>query len=240
MLIILIASFLPVILLMLYIYSKDKCEKEPFSLLMKAFGGGVLVAVIIMLFGYLIPDITFERPFMQALYRAFIQAALPEEGLKFFMLYLIIWNRREFDEHIDGMVYAAFVSLGFAGVENLLYVLQYGMEVSVSRALFAVPGHFFFGIIMGYYFSLAKFSYGKERHYLRKSLGFALLAHGLYDFILFYSEALQSLRPLVSGALSLGFYIFVFCLWRTGLKKIKRQRVQYGFGPEGFTVLEEE
>ena len=81
----------------------------------------------------------------------------------------------EFDEHYDGIVYGAAVSLGFATVENILYLFANGLESALGRAILPVSSHALFGVIMGYYLGKAKFSEGKEKRsgrcipYLRRS-----------------------------------------------------------------------
>ena len=96
-----------------------------------------------------------------AAYTAFIVAALTEEGMKFLAFYFFFWKNRNFNERFDGIVYAVYISLGFAGIENILYVFTGGYSVGVIRALTAVPAHALFGIVMGYYFGMAKFNPGR-------------------------------------------------------------------------------
>ena len=160
MTIILTASLAPVIFLMIYIYTKDQFQKEPFKQLMKAFLGGILAGLADVLILNIL-GIDKLHPFPgahgQAFFQAFFLAGIPEELFKLLFLYLFIWRSRYFDEYYDGIEYAAFVGLGFAGLENIMYVWQGGLGVAVSRALFAVPAHFFFAIIMGYFFAFAKF-----------------------------------------------------------------------------------
>ncbi len=98
-----------------------------------------------------------SHPFAKSFFDSFFLAAIPEEISKWLVLYWIVWKSREFDEHYDGIIYAVFVSLGFALVENIMYVVNRGMGVALIRAVLSVPGHGSFGVLMGYYFSLAKF-----------------------------------------------------------------------------------
>ena len=184
--IILIASLAPVAVLLLYIYKKDKYQKEPVGKLLKALLAGVLagLADILLLTFFSFAEVSsFSSNFGQALYQAFGQAAIPEEFCKLLFLYWFIWNIPEFDEYYDGIEYAACVGLGFAGLENIGYVIQGGLGTAVGRALFAVPAHFFFAIIMGYFFALAKFRPWKKKEYLLLAYICPVLMHGIYDFI---------------------------------------------------------
>ena len=133
----LLISVLPVVILLGYIYLKDKNEREPLGLLLKAFFCGTLVAVTILLWGIVEGIAGFSLTAFaenSAVLKSFFQAAIPEEGLKFLFLYLLIWNHKEFNEHFDGIVYAVFVSMGFACVENILYVYSGGFGTGVAPA----------------------------------------------------------------------------------------------------------
>ena len=125
---------------------------------------------------------------------AFIVVAAVEEGTKFFFLYRRTWNDPNFNYRFDGIVYGVFVSLGFAGVENVLYVLNSGFGTAVVRAIFSIPGHAMFGVVMGFYLSRAKWAekYGQRhrmRAALRRSFFVPAVLHGLYDFLLMGFEA---------------------------------------------------
>jgi len=120
-------------------------------------------------------------------------------------------SHKEFDEKYDGIVYAVFVSLGFALVENIMYVFQYGHEVAYSRAITAVPVHAILGITMGYYFSLAKFFKKRRTVNFLTALLMPILLHGIYDFILMSQHQMYLLI----------FIPFLYYLWRSGFKKMK-------------------
>ena len=149
-------SILPVIILLITIYRQDKYEKEPFWLLMLAFIGGIVsIFLDLLLIQGVINPIWYSD---SVFYSAFWEAGFPEELCKFIVLFLLIWWNKNFNEHMDGIVYATFVGLGFACLENILYVLDGGVGVGIIRALISVPGHFLFGVMMGYFLSLAKFN----------------------------------------------------------------------------------
>ena len=134
-----------------------------------------------------------------------------EEFFKFTALYLLIWKNREFNERFDGIVYAVFVSLGFALVENFMYVFTYGESAGYTRAFTAVPAHALFGVTMGYFFAQAKFRQTDRLLSFVKALIYPVILHGLYDFIL------MSQHPY----LLIVFIPFIIYLWRAGFKKMK-------------------
>lgn len=216
------ASVLPVIILMIFFYSRNKFEKEPPKTLLKAFSGGVLSAFLAVI---LAVSMSFPLPeTSSAGYAAFIQsfweAAVPEEISKFALLYLFIWRDKNFNEYYDGILYAVFVSLGFACVENFLYLMEHGMSIAMSRALLAVPLHALCGVIMGYYFSLARFT-GRKISNLLKAVLLAILAHGVYDFILFFLQPYVELSPVVGLLSTVLVFGFVGLLWKISLGKIR-------------------
>lgn len=220
--ILLTIAVLPVILLMIYIYRQDKYEKEPIGLLALAFFGGMLAIpldfLVIYLIGLIIP------PIESVTYTAFLQAGIPEELSKFAILMLIIWRNKNFNEYMDGIVYATFLGLGFALVENIGYVFDSeigGFGTAFMRAMLSVPGHFLFAVIMGYFLSLAKFNPGKKSLYLFLSFAVAALAHGLFDWLLMVSS---SINAYASGILLIAFIVLDVVLWRVGIRYIRRHR----------------
>lgn len=212
----------PVVILLLYFYYRDKREKEPLKLLAKAFLGGVLSAAAVITLHYFLqpwyPE--FNHILADSLFTAFVQAAFSEELFKFIFLILFIWRVKQFDEYYDGILYAVFVALGFACIENIMYVYSQGIEVGIGRAFLAVPGHALDGVIMGYYFSLAKFVPEKRMSYLAKSLFVAVLTHGIWDFLAIYTSNAFEKYPLIGGITLIAFFIFVGRLYRICRRKI--------------------
>jgi RsiW-degrading membrane proteinase PrsW (M82 family) len=159
---------------------------------------------------------------LSSFHSSFLEAAIPEELAKFSVLYYIIWNSKELNHHYDGIIYSVFVSLGFALIENMLYVFNGGISVAVARAILAVPGHGLFAVLMGYYFSLARFQVKNKRNQLlAKALIYPILFHGCYDFLLFYMAGKES-NPLFLLTLLILFAWLVIALWRRGIHKIKK------------------
>ena len=221
--VLLFLSVLPAALLIIFIYRQDKYQKEPFKSLYKAFFGGML-AVVFTIVTVRIIDYTIGLiPYLNqtVFYDSFITAGIPEELCKFLVFMIFIWNDKNFDEYFDGIVYASFISLGFATVENIMYVMPGGIGTGIVRALISVPAHFLFGVILGYFLSLAKFNSGKKGRYIIIGLLIAMAAHGMFDWLLMFSDRM-------GGALSSFIYTFFIAgdvmLWRLGIRLIKKHQ----------------
>lgn len=220
-------SILPVLVLAIYIYRKDSKYPEPFNLLFKLFILGGFGSVLCALFlgsGISSFHISYNSPLLNALFTAFITAGLVEEFSKFIMTKWISWNHKDFDEHFDGIVYCSMVSLGFACIENIMYVasgenLASSISIGFTRCIFSVPGHFLFGVIMGYYFSLAKFIPEKKNHYLIKAVIFPTLGHGCFDTLLMVNIDNDTFTSFV---LFCCFIWFDIKLWKIGKKRIQQ------------------
>lgn len=225
----LISSIFPVVIFLYMIYQKDH-EKEPISLLIKCLLGGCLSVLLSLVMSIPLGMLegAFQGDFLSSFHQSFLEAAIPEEIGKFVILYLLIWKSKELNHSYDGIVYSVFVSLGFALIENIMYVLEGGFTVAIARAILAVPGHGLDGVMMGYYFSLARFHEGgKRREFLIKSLAIPILFHGAYDFLLFYMVA-SSENILLVGFLLILFAGLIILLWRKGLAKVKHHLEQDG------------
>jgi RsiW-degrading membrane proteinase PrsW (M82 family) len=216
-------AILPVVIFMIVIYRRDRI-REPWQILLKCMLGGVLSVLVSLLIS--VPLTHFSHlvngPAAKAFYTAFMLAAIPEEFAKMLMLFLFVWKSREFDQRFDGIVYAVFISLGFALVENIMYVAEGGVTVAIGRALLAVPGHGFFGVLMGYFFSKAKFTPHKKQIYLFRAFFYPVLFHGLYDFFLMWNSHLGEDNIALSLLLSIAFLILVVLLWHVGLRAIRK------------------
>ena len=180
------AALLPAILLWLYIWKKDP-QKEPTSWLVKAVLWGVAAVFLVTPFELGIQFLLFGEDggpsnLFGTTLDAFLVAALPEESVKLLVLWLVLRKNPYFDEHYDGIVYAVSVGLGFAALENVFYVIgdEDWMLVAISRALLAVPGHYAFAVLMGYFYSVYHFVDRSSK--VRYSILFVpVLAHGIYD-----------------------------------------------------------
>lgn len=208
-----IVALAPVVIILLFVYTRDKLEKEPLSMLIKALVLGALVPIPVILIGTLLIKIMPDyNQWWTAFYNAFVVAALTEEGFKFLALFLLIRKSPEFDERFDGIVYAVFIALGFAAIENVMYVYDGGITTGLMRAFTAVPAHALFGISMGYYFALSKFESENTNANLFKALAVPIILHGIYDFIL------MSGHPMLLFV----FIPFLIYLYWSGLKKMKQ------------------
>ena len=208
----LILALAPVFVIAIYVYLRDKYEKEPIGLLIKTLLVGCLVPVpVIFVETYLSNIMPTLAGGWKAFYHAFVVAGITEEFFKYLALFLLIWGNRNFNEKFDGIVYAVFISLGFAAIENVMYVMHHGATTGYVRALVSVPGHALFGVTMGFYFGLAKF-YPKQRLFLLfKALLYPIILHGIFDFILMLGDY----------RLMLFFIPYVVFLYIYGLKKMK-------------------
>ncbi len=210
---ILFASLSPVFIILFYIYFRDKYEKEPLGLLVKAVVLGMITVIPILGVERLLMGIMPELERTgNAVYQAFLVAGTTEELFKFLALFLLVWRSPSFNEQFDGIVYAVFVSLGFAAVENVMYVMDGGYQTAMLRALTAVPAHALFGITMGYYLGIARRYSELKKSYLLYAILVPVLIHGLYDFILMMEV----------DWLLLLFVPYVILLYITGIRKMRR------------------
>lgn len=207
----------PVVIIAFYIWFRDKYEQEPLQPLLYSLGAGILIVIPIITVEGLLSELVGSLDRISgAAYHAFVVAGFTEELFKYLALVLLIWKSPHFNDKYDGIVYATFVSLGFAGAENVMYVLQNGLATGLMRAFTAVPAHAIFGITMGYYFGMARFYPKRERELKRKALWIPILLHGIYDFILMTEIAwLWSV-----------FILFVIYLYVIGLRRMKVLSVQ--------------
>ena len=218
----LIAALLPAFLLGLYIWRKDP-QPEPFKWVFRALLAGVIICVPVAFLESFISGLLFPTGGPSTLIgttaEAFFVAALPEEAAKLFVLWLFILRKNPyFDEHFDGIVYAVFVGLGFAAVENVFYVIGAGegwASVAVARALLAVPGHYAFAILMGYYYSKYHF-FDRSPKTAAKIFLVPFMAHGVYDAI-----AMSGQVDPVAGGLS-SIVLIWFCI---KLQKYARRKI---------------
>ena len=225
--IVIISAILPVVLLLIFVYRKDKYQHEPIGKLLLTFLVGCLSVIPASLQETALMAIEPPLgPVADGLYTGFVVAGFSEELWKLLLLMLVIWRSRHFDEYFDGIVYAAYLSLGFACVENVMYVFQGEdpMAVALSRGLLAVPAHFLFAVMMGYHLSLAKFDRPKRSAHLFHALIYPLLMHGTYDALLMVSQNIgnNESQYVTTGILFIVFIVFDIKMWRWGLKRIKR------------------
>lgn len=184
----LLLAVAPIFIIILYIYVKDKYEKEPKKLLLYSFIFGAIISIIISTILYVFSSYVLPLPDNYSVWQQFIKAffvvALIEEFSKYVIVRYYAQPKNAFNEPFDGIVYAVMVSMGFAAVENIMYVTNGGIHVALVRAFTAVPAHATFAILMGYFMGKAKFSNNRIKLNLI-GLSLAVLFHGTYDFFLF-------------------------------------------------------
>lgn len=185
--------------LILFFYLRDRYSREPIFPLVMTFLLGIGALFPAFACSLTLQRLTGWTSATTSLLHLFLGAVLivglVEEFWKFVVVRLYAYNRPEFDEPYDGIMYSVMAALGFATVENILYVLNHGVGVGILRALLAVPGHAFYGVLMGYFIGEAKFTQSRSRAVLLQAvgLGLAVLAHGVYDFMVFALDQ----RPLL-------------------------------------------
>jgi protease PrsW len=209
MLTIISAGIAPGLALLSYFYLKDEYDTEPLSLVFRTFMFGVILVFPIMFIQYVFE---VEGMVKTKFVEAFLVSGLLEEFFKWFIVYYSIFDHKEFDEPYDGIVYSASVSLGFATLENILYLFSHGVQFAITRALLPVSSHALFAVIMGFYLGKAKFKEHKKK-YIFLSFFIPFLLHGLYDYILLTQEKWM-------------YYIlpFMIILWWIALRKVKQAK----------------
>ena len=205
----------PSLALITYFYLRDRYESEPISSLLLAFCLGMFAMLAAQSLGVYLADLCTDDFLRHGgepgrLLDAFVVTALVEEFSRWFVLVVAVYHWKVFDEPMDGIVYGVVVALGFASLENYLYLSNRGLSLAWQRALFAVPAHALFGGGMGYFLGRAKFGrstgWGAIRPWVA-ALFLPTLAHGAYDFAL--THGLGQTVWIVVTVLSVGFWILV-------------------------------
>lgn len=217
----LLAALSPAVIIVYIFFQHDhQYNKEPYSLLVKCFFAGVLSTLVSLLFSQPLGLLGFNKGIEGAFYNAYFMAAISEEIAKFLMLHLVVSRAHAFDQYYDGVLYAVCVSMGFAALENVLYVREGGYSVAMTRAVLAVPGHMLFAVPMGFFYAFSRFQPEKKNYYLALCLVVPILLHGTYDFGLMASGVLAERNPGTTVLLLIGLLLFIIWMWRFGLKKI--------------------
>ena len=229
-------AIIPGLLIIIYVYKKDKVEKEPVGLIWRIIIFGVISCIAA---GYIE---RFESQFLPqypkgsveyALTTAFAMAALVEETVKFIAMKVGSWKYPGFNYRFDGIVYGVSSAVGFAIYENLLYVATYGFQTAVVRAFTAIPLHAFCGVFMGVFYSYSKKAsiLGNKSAYIGYNLLALLvpmLIHGTYDTFAFLGN---------DGTIQL--LVFVIILYVAAIETIKRMSAadyRSGFYPRARSI----
>ncbi len=215
------AAVIPALYLLWFIYKHDSLEREPLHMLITLVVFGVIsteIALVLERAGFFVLDAVLPEDSLAYLFISnFLIVGVAEELAKYVLLKTRTWKSPHFNCSFDGVVYATFVSLGFALWENISYVLMYGFETAVLRALTAVPGHTCFGIFMGCWYGAAKRwanagEPAKAAQYRRLSVIIPVILHGSYDF----------LASIDGSFLGLSFYPFVIVMFLISYLMVKR------------------
>lgn len=204
-------AVIPGLVIIIYIYGKDKVEKEPINLIFRLMIFGALCCYVAGTMERIIMAFLPAYPsgsLLYALTNAFLVAGLCEELVKFLALRLGSWRHPSFNYRFDGIVYGVSVAVGFAILENVMYVFSYGFQTAIVRAFTAVPLHAFCGAVMGICYSYSKkASIDGNRG---ASVGYGLLAylipltiHGIYD-------TFAMMRTQLASILLFAFVIFLY------------------------------
>jgi RsiW-degrading membrane proteinase PrsW (M82 family) len=226
MYILIVAAVAPAVFLLYQVYKMDKIEKEPWPLLRKLLIFGAIAcipaAIVELILTAVFQNVLETGTLLFNFVAAFVVAALVEEGLKFIFLYAFTFKSPEFNYRFDGVIYAVFVSMGFAILENVLYVIQGGFSVAISRALLSLPLHATCGVYMGTYYGQQKVrsltqpvSFGSVA---LACLPLSVLIHGFYDFCAFSAEEWPFFIYIF-----IAFVLVVFLITLKRLKKASRE-----------------
>ena len=221
-------ALLPAFILVFYTYQQDKLQREPTKMIVKGFFWGCLsvfvsffISVPAMRLGLFSEEI---NSFGDAFRTAFFGAAIPEETAKLLCLWLFLRKNPYFDERMDGIVYAVAVGMGFAAFENVEYLFAAGTDwvtTGIGRSLTAIPGHFGFAVMMGYFFSLYYFDkYRAPRAGLYMWL-IPVLGHGFYDTI----AMMSAVTPQIAGAITVAILLFCFMMIKWARKSMRKHLI---------------
>ncbi len=219
---IIIAALLPPAILWYYIWRKDINKPEPISQHLKALSLGALICIPAAILEIVFENLLFHgdpTTIFGIVIDSFLIIALVEESLKLFILWIVLRRNKYFDEHFDGIVYAVCVGLGFAAIENLVFLLYDGdgwQWTAIGRALLSVPAHYAFAVLMGFYYSFY--------HYVRKSrciwlsiLFVPILVHGIFDTLVLVG----TVAPTIYGISFCVLIFFCYRLHRICIEKIE-------------------
>ncbi len=217
-----IIALIPIAILLFYIYKKDKLCPEPPLQFVLAFALGILCVPLSQLIA--IPSAFIglysasTKTIWDCIRMAFFGAAIPEESAKVFILWLFLRRNKFYDEKMDGIVYAVCVSMGFAAVENVLYMLINPFDwlnVGFARSITALPLHFSCAVLMGYYYSRNRFNPSKVL-YKVYILIFPILLHGVVDIV----YLMVNFTPAIASVWTLVFMCICFVMWRIAKRRI--------------------
>jgi RsiW-degrading membrane proteinase PrsW (M82 family) len=183
----LLLAVAPAVFWLWYFYQKDRYEPEPLAwiLIIYIFGMAVTIPVALVegIFTLFLADFLIT----------ILIAPVVEEAGKYLVVKKTVYESGEFDEPVDGIVYAAAAGLGFATLENIIYVFSafetsfvFAIQTGLVRALISVPGHVLFSAMWGYALGKARFLPPTRRpRIILWGLVLAMASHALFNLLLF-------------------------------------------------------
>lgn len=208
MFILLSAAIAPALALLSYFYLRNQMETEPRRALLHAFIYGAIITFPVLFIQFVLEE---EQAFSNPFFINVIFTSSLEEVVKWLIIFAVILRHVEFDDPYDGILFGAAVSLGFATVENVIYLLSFGLDQAFMRALLPVSSHALFGVVMGYYYGKGKFSSDEiQKRYIGLALFAPLGLHIMYNSILMLEDNfIYAMLP------------FMLFLWWFALRKVK-------------------
>ena len=209
----------------LYIYSRDKYDREPLLPLLISFLLGMVATApaILIQTSLKLPLFLYCTDYNIWYYflLSFIVVACSEEGSKFLMLRVYAYRNKAFSEPFDGIIYSVMISMGFATLENIGYVLNYGFKTGIIRMFLSVPSHGAFAVLMGYHVGLAKFDAPRGIQHIIKGMLLAIFFHGAFDFFLLLQNSAQVKKYVSNGLLLSGALVAWYIAIRISVKSIR-------------------
>ena len=230
----------PGIAICLFIYSLNKYGKGQMTFLVLSFVLGMvatLPALLVQMLAVDVRDAPSRHSILSYVWYAFVIVALSEEGSKFLVLRFFAYPRRAFSEPFDGILFSVMIGMGFATVENIEYVSQFGLETGLSRFFLAIPAHASFAVLMGYNVGWAKVERQRSAWLMCKGLLIAVLFHGSFDFFLFLQQNRVATQHLSTGILSFGAFASFYIAVRLAFRALRMHRAMM---EDDQAVMEEE
>jgi RsiW-degrading membrane proteinase PrsW (M82 family) len=220
----------PGIAISLFVYSMNRYDKAPLQSLVVCFLLGMVATLPPFLLQMLAGDVRddpYQHSILSYAWYAFGVVALSEEGSKWLALRIYAYPRKGFAEPFDGIIHGVMVGMGFATIENIEYVWQFGYGTGLARFFLSVPAHASFAVLMGYQFGLAKTEPERSARLLWKGLLIAVAFHGSFDFFLFLQQSREATRYVSTGLLSFGSFATFYIAVRLALRAIRMQSTNF-------------
>jgi len=227
-----------------YVYSRDKYDREPLKPLLISFLLGAVATAPAILIESALKPILYLKFYSYSIWYnfllAFVVIGFSEEGSKYIMLRFYAYRNKAFNEPFDGIIYSVMVSMGFATLENIGYVLNYGFQTGLVRMFLSVPSHAAFAVLMGYHIGVAKFHGTRAVIDMFKGFLLAVFFHGAFDFFLLLKESAQMKQYVWSGSLLAGSLVAYWFAIRMSLRSIRLHETlsKQNFSPKNNSVTE--